>query len=110
MIEPLHLAMKQAGTHIPFLGVRDDIYITSGIYLRFSYNILKMYNFDFPEDVEAWRVEVVYRMSHPGKIHYWKHTVNSPGHIREDSDVRDITKKQVRRKEKCMEYPRNYHY
>ena len=45
-------------------------------------------------NVDEDSVKLVYRTTYSGKLHYWDYTNNYPGHVREDSDIRPITKDQ----------------
>ena len=64
------------------------------LYCRFGANTLRRYKFKFPEDIDEDKVKLVYRTTYSGKLHYWDYTNNYPGHVREDSDVRPLTKEQ----------------
>jgi hypothetical protein len=80
--------------YTPFVTPEYELYVVNGLYCRFGNNTLRRYKFKFPEDVDKDNVKLVYRTTYSGKLHYWDYTNNYPGHVREDSDVRPITKDQ----------------
>jgi hypothetical protein len=81
-------------TYTPFVTPEYELYVVNSLYCRFGANTLRRYNFKFPEDIDGRSVKLVYRTTYSGKLHYWDYTNNYPGHVREDSDVRPITKDQ----------------
>jgi hypothetical protein len=87
--------LEKIKVHSPRVANRPEIYIAHSQYLRLNPSVLVRYGFPFPEDVNRFKIEVVYRRTHPGKVHYWNYIENSPGNVKSDSDVRDITKEQV---------------
>ena len=81
-------------TYTPFVTPEYELYVVNGLYCRIGANTLRKYRFKFPEDVDEDKVKLIYRTTYSGKLHYWDYTNNYPGHVREDSDVRPITKEQ----------------
>ena len=77
---------------------RSNMIIISGIYMRMSGIFLKECGFKPPEDLNMIATDVVYRTKYPNKIHYWKFCEDTVGHIKEGSDIRDITEGQI----KCL--------
>ena len=81
-------------SYTPFVTPEYELYVVNGLYCRFGANTLRQYKFKFPKDIDEDAVKLVYRTTHSGKLHYWDYTNNYPGHVREDSDLRPITKDQ----------------
>lgn len=90
----LHKLLMKVGSHTPVTPTTHDIYIINGAYYRLGSNKLKEYNYPYPEDIKPYETQIVYRITYPGKVHYWNSSKNSPGHVREDSDMRDLTQEQ----------------
>jgi hypothetical protein len=86
--------LTKVGTYTPIVATRHERYAINGAYCRLGTNTLIRYGFPFPEGISKYEVEVICRKTHPGKLQYWRHTKNLPGHVREDSDMRDITEEQ----------------
>jgi len=86
--------MSKIRTYTPFVTPEYELYVVNGLYCRFGANTLRKYKFKFPEDIDKDKVKLVYRTTYSGKLHYWDYTNNYPGHVREDSDVRAMTKEQ----------------
>ena len=81
-------------TYTPFVTPEYELYVVNGLYCRFGANTLRRYNFKFPEDVDKDNVKLVYRTTYSGQLHYWDYNNNYPGHVMENSDVRQMTKDQ----------------